>query len=118
MARAKDYSNHILTVKDEIQKTQAKLTKLNTELNNLMEEKDKHDVNTLYKYIRENKIHVSDILHTVNKETVIPEIENITETPIKNTTKRNKTVANSTRKKKSAQASKKNSNTKTTKSKS
>ena len=117
MARTKDYSNHILLVKDEIQKTQAKLTKLNTELNSLMEEKDKHAVNTLYKYIRENKIHVADILHTMDKETVIPEIKNITETSVKNSTKKNKSVANSTRKK-STQTNKKKQNTKTTKSKS
>ena len=101
MPRVKDYESHILSVKEEIEKTKSKLNRLNGELDVLMKEKDEHDIGTLYKYIRENKIQMSDVLHTIGKEIDVP----ATSTTTPNSTAKS-TKTNSTRKK-SSTASKK-----------
>ena len=109
MGRTKDFENHINLITEEITKTKAKLERLTGELETLTEQREKHEMGALYKYIRDNKIQMSDVLHTISKEIKVPEIEDIT--TVKNSSnsvkKQNKTKRPYNRKKNGSSQTKK-----------
>lgn len=70
MARIKNYEMHIANITQEIKETEEKLANLNSQLDTLRKEKEEHDVNALYKYIRANNISINDIAKTLNSDVV------------------------------------------------
>ena len=66
MARVKNYDAHISNIKKEITETEKKILVLHEELEKTMKEKEQQDIDTLYKYVKENNISFSDVIKTLN----------------------------------------------------